>query len=280
MRSPEQPPIGIQPSIEDGADKVTISQPAFEFQQPAEAESIIEDVPSRAEQIGATTSIEQLCDILQHQDEQGADIIERIKVAQEYLDQNMNDIIIGVVNGGNEGIRQDFGKVVDAIGDPLVIAHVKMLMKGQMKSYFEADKKAKGKELARKALAQSQSFDELYKTINLYQNLEGINYQNEVAPSYKPEDVIDQINALRLEFTRRFGQGISQKELDIISRGIGDMVGTNQTVADVGLASKVAELLMSEVKQQRLEIKATELAQPSTVSRWGSKLMSLFGRKK
>ncbi len=279
---PEKRGAGLETPPEGNDDRIVDSGPAFEFQQPAPdvIEPAMEHVPSRAERISATTSIEQLCDVLQDEDEQAGDAIEKIRAAQEYLSQHINEIIIGVVNGGNEGVRQEFGKIVDVIGDLLIIAHVKVLMKEQMKSYFEADKKAKGKELARQALAQSQSFDELYKTINLYQNLEGVGYQNEITPSYKPIEVINQIDALRIEFARRFGQGVAQRDLETIGANIGDMVGANQIIADVGLTTKVAQLLMLEVKQQRLEVKAAELAQPNIVSRWGSKFMGLFGRKK
>lgn len=267
---PEQPPV----------DRVTSPEPAFEFQKPAQEEAAFEQAPSRTEQISTTTSIEELCNVIANHDENASEVIERIRAAQAYLDQHINEIIVGVVNGGNEGVRQDFGRAVDAIGDPLVVAHVKALMKEQMKSYFEADKKAKGKELARQALAQSQSFDELYKTIRLYRDLEGVNYHNEVAPRYAPEEVINQIDVLRLELTRRFAQGIVESDLGRVDAAINEIVEANQVITDVGLAKKISELLMSEIRQQRLEIKATQLAQPSMLSRWGSKVMGWFGRKK
>ncbi|OHA58653.1 MAG: hypothetical protein A2571_02695 [Candidatus Vogelbacteria bacterium RIFOXYD1_FULL_44_32] len=126
--------------------------------------------------------------ILSESDEATAQAIGETK---KYLDQHMREIQIGVLNGGNDNYRNALGQHLDQIADQRIRAEVKELLKKEMAQSFENNRK----EYVTGAVAESRTFDTLYKVVGQFKQV-NLGRENE-EPFLSAPATIDKINQVR-----------------------------------------------------------------------------------
>lgn len=202
-----------------------------------------------------------------------AEVVQTIKVAQNFLDEHLVEIIAGVINRGNESFRESLGKKVNAItnGGPLGIREkVRELMKEQMQAAFRSDRK----EMVSGAVEQARDFTQLYEVIGQFTR--GVN----VAGENKKERITAEETIRRIEATRG-DLAILMRDERWLKRPMPELERElDQLVAgsipkDSAIDRKVFVLLLELIREQRLTSEAGA-ASASTLKRWGKRLIKLF----
>ncbi|MEK7653186.1 MAG: hypothetical protein AAB358_01765 [Patescibacteria group bacterium] len=252
----------------------TLVDKAFELEpeergpeKPRESEPETEEklVPSFQEKISDAASVDELIEIIQKKDSAVAKAINR---AEEFLHQNMAEIVLGVLADKRAEIRNDLGNAVAMVNNTEIEIKVKELMKKEMAAYFEENRP----ELVQKSIGEARNLPELFFILKQFKGINGEDKR------YSPEEAMEMINGAQNHLEIAINQkNLLSQDIGGIENKISGIVSEWKIPEDSGINGQVKKIFLNHAKELRLK-KEAEKFNGGIFKKIGKRISSWFKR--